>query len=87
MRHALDRFNVVQRFDPLETIICGEWAFERGIEREHDGDAYRRRADAKRVAARIPHSPSRRERAVALRSRDDERTANRVKRRAGAACM
>jgi ketosteroid isomerase-like protein len=32
MRHALDRFNVVQRFDPLETIICGEWAFERGIE-------------------------------------------------------
>ena len=32
MRAALERFNVVQRFDPLETIICGEWAFERGIE-------------------------------------------------------
>jgi len=33
MRDALERFNVVQQFDPLETVICGEWAFERGIER------------------------------------------------------
>jgi ketosteroid isomerase-like protein len=33
MRDALARFDVVQRFDAVETVICGEWAFERGVER------------------------------------------------------
>jgi uncharacterized protein (TIGR02246 family) len=32
MRGALDRYDIVQRFDPLETVITGDWAFERGIE-------------------------------------------------------
>jgi uncharacterized protein (TIGR02246 family) len=32
MRGALERFDVTQQFEPLETIICGDWAFERGIE-------------------------------------------------------
>jgi|SRR5581483_4864820 len=32
MKGALQRFRVEQRFVPLETVICGDWAFERGIE-------------------------------------------------------
>ena len=32
MRGAIERYDIVQRFDPLETIVCGDWAFERGIE-------------------------------------------------------
>lgn len=32
MRAALERFHVQQRFDPVETVIAGDWAFERGIE-------------------------------------------------------
>jgi len=32
MRAALDRYRVQQRFDPIETVIAGDWAFERGIE-------------------------------------------------------
>jgi uncharacterized protein (TIGR02246 family) len=32
MRAALERFHVQQRFDPIETVIAGDWAFERGIE-------------------------------------------------------
>jgi ketosteroid isomerase-like protein len=32
MRAALDRFRIEQRFDPVETVIAGEWAFERGVE-------------------------------------------------------
>jgi ketosteroid isomerase-like protein len=33
MRAALRRFHVEQSFEPLETIVAGDWAFERGIER------------------------------------------------------
>ena len=33
MRGALARYDVVQSFEPVETIIAGDWAFERGIER------------------------------------------------------
>lgn len=33
MRGALERYDIVQSFEPLETIICGNWAFERGVER------------------------------------------------------
>ena len=33
MRGAVERFDIVQSFEPLETVIAGDWAFERGIER------------------------------------------------------
>jgi ketosteroid isomerase-like protein len=33
MRDAVERFDIVQSFEPIETVIAGEWAFERGIER------------------------------------------------------
>jgi uncharacterized protein (TIGR02246 family) len=33
MRGAIERFDIVQSFEPLETVVAGEWAFERGIER------------------------------------------------------
>jgi ketosteroid isomerase-like protein len=33
MRGALERYDVVQQFDSVETVIAGEWAFERGHER------------------------------------------------------
>ena len=32
MSQALERFDIVQSFAPTETVVCGEWAFERGIE-------------------------------------------------------
>ena len=32
MRGALARFRVEQRFDAIETIVAGDWAFERGTE-------------------------------------------------------
>ena len=32
MRGAIERFHITQSFEPLETIICGDWAFERGVE-------------------------------------------------------
>jgi ketosteroid isomerase-like protein len=32
MRGALERYRIDQRFDPTETVIAGDWAFERGIE-------------------------------------------------------
>lgn len=33
MRGAMAQFRIDQRFEPMETVIAGEWAFERGIER------------------------------------------------------
>ena len=33
MAAALGRNRVEQNFEPIETIIAGDWAFERGIER------------------------------------------------------
>jgi ketosteroid isomerase-like protein len=33
MRGAVERFDIVQSFEPLETVVAGDWAFERGIER------------------------------------------------------
>ena len=33
MRAALDRYQIEQSFEPIETIIAGDWAFERGTER------------------------------------------------------
>jgi ketosteroid isomerase-like protein len=33
MRGAIDQFDIVQSFEPLETVVAGDWAFERGIER------------------------------------------------------
>jgi uncharacterized protein (TIGR02246 family) len=32
MRGAIERFHITQSFEPIETIICGDWAFERGVE-------------------------------------------------------
>jgi uncharacterized protein (TIGR02246 family) len=33
MKGALARFEIEQDFAPIETVIAGDWAFERGIER------------------------------------------------------
>jgi ketosteroid isomerase-like protein len=33
MAGAIERFRIEQRFDAMETIVAGDWAFERGIER------------------------------------------------------
>jgi uncharacterized protein (TIGR02246 family) len=33
MRGAIQRYRIDQSFEPIETVIAGEWAFERGIER------------------------------------------------------
>ena len=33
MRDALQRFLIEQSFEPIETVIAGDWAFERGVER------------------------------------------------------
>lgn len=33
MRGALQRFHIEQSFEPIETVIAGDWAFERGVER------------------------------------------------------
>jgi len=33
MGAALERYSIQQTFEPLETVIAGAWAFERGIER------------------------------------------------------
>jgi uncharacterized protein (TIGR02246 family) len=33
MRGAIERFDIVQSFEPIETVVGGDWAFERGIER------------------------------------------------------
>lgn len=33
MAAALERNRVEQSFEPIETVIAGDWAFERGIER------------------------------------------------------
>lgn len=33
MRAALERYHVEQSFEPAETIVAGDWAFERGLER------------------------------------------------------
>jgi uncharacterized protein (TIGR02246 family) len=32
MRAALARMRVVQRFEPIELVVSGNWAFERGVE-------------------------------------------------------
>lgn len=32
MRGALERYHIDQRFEPIETVITGDWAFERGVE-------------------------------------------------------
>ena len=32
MRGAIARYHIAQRFEPLETVISGDWAFERGLE-------------------------------------------------------
>ena len=33
MRGALERYDIVQSFEPIESIISGDWAFERGTDR------------------------------------------------------
>jgi RimJ/RimL family protein N-acetyltransferase/ketosteroid isomerase-like protein len=33
MRGALERYHIQQSFEPVETVIAGDWAFERGLER------------------------------------------------------
>ena len=33
MRGAIERFEIAQSFEPIETVVAGDWAFERGIER------------------------------------------------------
>ena len=32
MRGAIARYHIAQSFEPSETIIAGDWAFERGLE-------------------------------------------------------
>ena len=32
MRGAIARYHIAQSFEPSETIIAGDWAFERGVE-------------------------------------------------------
>lgn len=43
MAAALGKFEIAQSFDPIETVVSGDWAFERGIERmivtSRDGSA------------------------------------------------
>jgi len=43
MGAALGKFEIAQSFDPIETVVSGDWAFERGIERmvvtSRDGSA------------------------------------------------
>jgi ketosteroid isomerase-like protein len=33
MRGALARYRIAQSFEPIETVIAGDWAFERGLDR------------------------------------------------------
>jgi ketosteroid isomerase-like protein len=33
MRAALDHYHIAQSFEPLESVVVGDWAFERGLER------------------------------------------------------
>jgi ketosteroid isomerase-like protein len=33
MRGAMERYHITQSFEPAESVIAGDWAFERGIER------------------------------------------------------
>jgi uncharacterized protein (TIGR02246 family) len=33
MQAALARYSIEQAFEPIETVVSGDWAFERGIER------------------------------------------------------
>lgn len=33
MSAALARFTIEQSFEPIETVVAGDWAFERGVER------------------------------------------------------
>jgi ketosteroid isomerase-like protein len=33
MRAAMDRYHITQSFEPVESVITGDWAFERGVER------------------------------------------------------
>jgi len=33
MRGAIERFDIIQSFEPIETVVFGDVAFERGIER------------------------------------------------------
>lgn len=33
MEAAMQRFRIEQAFEPAETILAGDWAFERGVER------------------------------------------------------
>ena len=32
MRAAMTQYRIAQRFDVIETVVTGEWAFERGVE-------------------------------------------------------
>ena len=32
MRAAIERYQIDQSFEPMETVIAGDWAFERGLE-------------------------------------------------------
>jgi ketosteroid isomerase-like protein len=73
MRAALARYHVEQSFEPVETVITGDWAFERGIETD-DGDRRRRWNGPDGEATRIAHSAPKRRWTVARRPRDDERT-------------
>jgi ketosteroid isomerase-like protein len=33
MAGAIERYHIEQSFEAMETVVAGEWAFERGIER------------------------------------------------------
>ena len=35
MGAAMSRYAITQQYDPIETIISGDWAFQRGIEQIH----------------------------------------------------
>ena len=31
----MSRYAITQRYEPIETVVSGEWAFQRGIEHIH----------------------------------------------------
>lgn len=35
MGAAMSRYAITQRYEPIETVVSGEWAFQRGIEHIH----------------------------------------------------
>jgi ketosteroid isomerase-like protein len=71
MRAALAKYAITQSYEPIETVVSGDWGFQRGIERIRavplDGGPGQRR-HATRSADRSPRGG----RSLAIRSWNDE---------------